>query len=198
LKKKLNKTKDVAEAWRQAYKVTDDQIGQNLILHSGSTAVTAFIRQETKDGEEESNGSRVLDPPTVGCARALWVRCGKAERLTYEHKGSDSTEGKRVSDAGGFIVAGRVNGILAVTRSLGDHAMKEYVTGEPFTQERILNEGDSHLILACDGLWDVCEDQQAYDLIAKEEDAKKKADKLLLHALKAGSTDNVSIMVIEL
>ena len=51
------------------------------------------------------------------------------------------------------MVVGRVNGILAVTRSLGDRAMKQYVIGDPYTEEHELKEGDSHLILACDGVW---------------------------------------------
>lgn len=44
------------------------------------------------------------------------------------------------------------SGILAVTRSLGDCAMKDYVTGEPYTQDVKLESGDNHLILACDGV----------------------------------------------
>jgi len=193
---KLKSTKDVQDAWKESYKLTDEQIAQQNILHAGSTTVTAFIRQE--ESEDGKSHNRVLYTANVGDARGVLVKSGKAERLTYEHKGSDPTEEKRVSDAGGFVVGGRVNGILAVSRSLGDCAMKDYVTGDPYMQKRVLTDSDTHLILACDGLWDVCEDQQAYDIIEKEEDAKKKSDKLLLHALKSGSTDNISIMVIEL
>ncbi len=46
----------------------------------------------------------------------------------------------------------RVNGVLAVTRSLGDVAMKEFVIGNPYTTEIELNENDSFIILACDGV----------------------------------------------
>jgi serine/threonine protein phosphatase PrpC len=37
-------------------------------------------------------------------------RGGKAVRLTYDHKGSDSHEAKRITDAGGFVMNNRVNG----------------------------------------------------------------------------------------
>jgi len=77
---------------------------------------------------------------------------GKAVRLTYDHKGSDRQEAKRITDAGGFVLSGRVNGVLAVTRSLGDSSMKEYVVGAPYTTETELCDGDEFLILACDGV----------------------------------------------
>ena len=43
-------------------------------------------------------------------------------------------------------------GVLAVTRSLGDHTMKEFVVGNPYTTETELTEEDSFIILACDGV----------------------------------------------
>jgi protein phosphatase PTC1 len=46
----------------------------------------------------------------------------------------------------------RVNGVLAVTRSLGDHSMKEWVIGMPYTTETVLQSSDTQLILACDGV----------------------------------------------
>jgi protein phosphatase PTC1 len=76
-------------------------------------------------------------------------------RLTYDHKGSDKQEAKRITDAGGFVVSGRVNGVLAVTRALGDSSMKEFVVGAPYTTETELCEEDEFLILACDGVSDL-------------------------------------------
>jgi serine/threonine protein phosphatase PrpC len=46
----------------------------------------------------------------------------------------------------------RVNGVLAVTRSLGDAAMKEFVVGSPYTTETSLSDDDTFLIVACDGV----------------------------------------------
>lgn len=43
-------------------------------------------------------------------------------------------------------------GILAVTRSLGDASMKEFVVGAPYTTETTLDEQDEFLIVACDGV----------------------------------------------
>lgn len=73
-------------------------------------------------------------------------------RLTYDHKGSDAQEAKRITDAGGFVMNNRVNGVLAVTRSLGDSSMKEFVVGSPYTTETTLGDEDEFLIIACDGV----------------------------------------------
>lgn len=73
-------------------------------------------------------------------------------RLTYDHKGTDKQEAKRIMDSGGFVMSGRVNGVLAVTRSLGDSSMKEFVVGAPYTTETELTDDDELLILACDGV----------------------------------------------
>ena len=79
-------------------------------------------------------------------------RKGKAVRLSYDHKGSDHQEAKRITDLGGFMMNNRVNGVLAVTRSLGDCVMKEFVVGNPYTTETELGQGDDFMILACDGV----------------------------------------------
>lgn len=96
---------------------------------------------------------RVLYTANVGDARIVLCRSGKALRLSYDHKGSDENEGKRVSNAGGLILNNRVNGVLAVTRALGDSYMKDLVTGHPYTTETVIQPDlDEFIILACDGV----------------------------------------------
>ncbi|KAJ7901832.1 phosphatase 2C-domain-containing protein [Mycena olivaceomarginata] len=111
-----------------------------------STAVGATITVPP------SAARRVLYSANAGDARGVLCRAGKAVRLTYDHKGSDKQEAKRITDAGGFVMSGRVNGVLAVTRSLGDSSMKEFVVGSPYTTETELCDEDEFLILACDGV----------------------------------------------
>ncbi|TFK89102.1 protein serine/threonine phosphatase 2C [Polyporus arcularius HHB13444] len=143
-----------------------------------------------------TNVRRVLYCANAGDARGVLCRAGKAVRLTYDHKGSDKQEAKRIMDAGGFVMSGRVNGVLNVTRSLGDSSMKEFVVGSPYTTETELSEHDEFLILACDGLWDVVNDQGACDLVRSLADPKKAAEELLEHAYKNYSTDNVTVLVV--
>ncbi|KAF8738074.1 hypothetical protein AX14_012048 [Amanita brunnescens Koide BX004] len=199
-------------------------------IHSGCTAVTAFLRVEDADGrqsfrkyeptlspsptlkDEKLNGSearipidviippadarRVLYVANAGDARGVLCRDGQAVRLTYDHKGSDRQEAKRIMDAGGFVMSGRVNGVLAVTRSLGDPSMKEFVVGAPYTTKTVLGEQDEFLVLACDGLWDVVSDQNAVELVQDVHDAQKASEKLLQYALDHHTTDNVTVLVV--
>lgn len=109
-------------------------------------------------------------------------------------------------------------GVLAVTRSLGDITMKEWIIGSPYTTETVLDEKDSFLILACDGvslhatkgynnphfdvysrqIWDVCSDQTATDLIRDVTDPQQAAEDLLDYALENFSTDNLSVLIVRL
>jgi hypothetical protein len=58
-------------------------------------------------------------------------------------------------------------GVLAITRALGDHAMKPSVVATPYTSETVLRSTDSAVIIACDGLWDVMTDEEASELVTK-------------------------------
>ena len=103
--------------------------------------------------QEAASRQRVLYTANVGDARIVLCRNGRALRLSYDHKGSDEHEGKRITNAGGLILNNRVNGVLAVTRALGDAYMKDLVTGHPYTTETVIQADiDEFLILACDGV----------------------------------------------
>jgi protein phosphatase PTC1 len=113
---------------------------------AGEQAVETRLRSE-------ASRQRVLYTANVGDARIVLCRNGRALRLSYDHKGSDENEGRRVASAGGLILNNRVNGVLAVTRALGDAYMKDLVTGHPYTTETVIQaDQDEFLILACDGV----------------------------------------------
>lgn len=139
---------------------------------------------------------RMLYTANVGDSRLVLCRSGYAIRLSYDHKGSDVNESNRVMQAGGLIMKNRVNGVLAITRSLGDSYLKNLIIGRPYTTAIEVNENDEFLILACDGLWDIVSDQEAVDLIRDELDPNKQSKILVDHAMKNLSTDNITVMVI--
>ncbi|EIW83047.1 protein serine threonine phosphatase 2C [Coniophora puteana RWD-64-598 SS2] len=175
-------------------------------LGGGSSSLTSSMDDNPKGASKSNVDSGVVLPPpslrrvlysaNCGDARAVLCRAGKAVRLTYDHKGSDKQEAKRIVDAGGFVMSGRVNGVLAVTRSLGDSSMKEFVVGSPYTTETELCDDDEFLILACDGLWDITGDQGAIELVRHVKDAQQASQALVNYALSRQTNDNVTVLVV--
>ncbi|KAJ3441667.1 phosphatase 2c [Anaeramoeba flamelloides] len=174
----------ITEIWKKTYYNIDFQLKNNGIEYPGTTVITSFIRKE----EEK----RVLYTANVGDARGVLCRNGVAQRLSFDHKASVVEEQERIINQGGFITNNRVVGMIAITRSLGDHSIKEYIINEPYTSRFELTEEDKFIILACDGVWDVMEDQDVVDLVKDMKHSQEMAKKILMTALDKGSTDNIS------
>lgn len=118
----------------------------------------------------------------------------------------------------------RVGGILAVSRALGDKDIKNQVKGisaEPSIISLPLAPNHKALIMACDGVWDVLSNQEASQIVHQALNENKQltsdsvaeeqliedgsSDRLTLTAralrdaaYQRGSTDNISVIVIEL
>ena len=53
------------------------------------------------------------------------------------------------------------------------------------------------MIVASDGLWDVCEDQQAIELCKGKISGKEMARELVRYSLNKYSRDNISVLVLK-
>jgi len=191
----ISQPEKVQEVFKKTYAKTDDLLKESAVPpHHGCTVVTCLVAGSLQ------NNNRVLYSANAGDGRAVLCRDKKAIRLTEDHKASNEAEAKRIMENQGFIINGRVNGQIVITRSLGDHIMKEFIICDPYTQFHQLTSADTHIVVACDGLWDVVEDQAAVDFVLANNDlsASDIAKKLLLKALADGSTDNLSIIVVKL
>jgi protein phosphatase PTC1 len=109
------KDHDPPHAYFHAFRKVDEELVQKKGVHSGCTAVCAYIRTEKRNEKEV----RVLYTANVGDARAVLSRNGKAVRLSYDHKGSDVNEQRRVQESGGFMMNSRVNGASYLCRGIG-------------------------------------------------------------------------------
>ncbi|OQS00496.1 hypothetical protein ACHHYP_03437 [Achlya hypogyna] len=131
--------------------------------------------------------------------------------LSNDHKASDPNEKRRILVAGGSVVSGRVAGVLAPSRSIGDIDMKVpgmegWVIAEPEISEGTLC-ADSIYVLATDGVWDVLSDDEVLD-IAEEtlretddgeaiDDACQRAcDAIAKEAIMRGSRDDITAVVV--
>jgi serine/threonine protein phosphatase PrpC len=136
----------------------------------------------------------------TGDQRLVLCRNGKAIQVTVDHKPDAPEELDRIRRGGGFVAENRrVNGVLALSRALGDVDLQPHVTYVPDIFFMDLQEDDEFLIMACDGLWDVVSSEQAVQLVQSEHaDPIRSATKLRDYAHCLNSTDNISVVVFQL
>eukprot|EP00571_Detonula_confervacea_P008450 CAMPEP_0172331272 /NCGR_PEP_ID=MMETSP1058-20130122/61842_1 /TAXON_ID=83371 /ORGANISM="Detonula confervacea, Strain CCMP 353" /LENGTH=1290 /DNA_ID=CAMNT_0013048535 /DNA_START=357 /DNA_END=4229 /DNA_ORIENTATION=+ len=145
-----------------------------------------------------------------------------ALQLTVDHVASSKKEQMQIIERGGFVSESggidRVNGSLAVSRSLGDIKLAHFLSRTPhvtaLTKEEAYDQCGKHLtteeqslpcfiILASDGLWDVMSNQDAVDLawqvIKKNKSGtayQEAAEVLTQEAYVRGSSDNIGVCVV--
>jgi serine/threonine protein phosphatase PrpC len=214
---------DIPANLERALLITDIQAHKFGIPSSGSTVAICVIHH-FKDKQQQQQKT-ILYTANVGDARIVVsskrnknnskTTTDAAIRLTFDHSANDPQEVTRIDKNGGFCLQGRVVGVLAVARALGDFGIKKYVIAEPYTYShettctttcKLLsnkdngddndNDNGEFVILACDGLWDIMSDQEAVDLVrAFKGDKQQVAAELTTYAIKNGSTDNVTVIV---
>merc|ERR1712137_81092 len=185
LKSNFSKEKDIVSSLYDSF-ITINQQMKPFAVHCGTTAVVCLIKDH------------ILYTANVGDSRAVLCRNSKAVRLTVDHKPDLAGETERIEHMGGFVKNNRVQGALAVTRALGDWFAGHFVSPEPYITVTHLNKDDEFLLIACDGLFDVFSDDVVVEKIRGMEDPKAAAIKLKEEAFNAGSTDNISVVVIRL
>ena len=138
-----------------------------------------------------------------GDSRAVLGSVGKpATRLTTDHTPTLPSEAERIVALGGFISRGRVHGILAVSRALGDLELQPYISPEPDVSVVTLPPPETNgvaptvLILASDGLWGLIGDDEATSIaLSHADDAQAAADALMVELSRRGGRDNASVIV---
>ncbi|XVF24903.1 hypothetical protein REPUB_Repub13aG0167800 [Reevesia pubescens] len=151
-----------------------------------------------------------------GDSRAVLCRGTQAIPLTVDHKLDRADELERITCSGGRILNWgclRVEGVLSMSRAIGDHDLKPWVISVPEVTFMTRTNEDECLILASDGLWDVLSNEEVVKLARKELRQQRKlvgvkdspfppawyvSQQVLKQALDAGSYDNISVIVVDL
>ncbi|KAG5558875.1 hypothetical protein RHGRI_008730 [Rhododendron griersonianum] len=204
--KDLNST---SKALQEAFERADakllhwlDKSGEEV--ESGSTATVLFI------------GNERIFVAHVGDSCVVLSRSGKAEVLTNPHRpyGRNRVslqEIKRIREAGGWIVDGRICGDISVSRAFGDMRFKtkkkevqftgDLVTATPDIYQVTLGSDAEFILLASDGLWDYMNSSDAVNFVRDQ--LRKHGDVQVKHLshtcrLDRRSQDNVSIVIADL
>ena len=92
----------------------------------------------------------------------------------------------------------RLEGILTLSRALGDFNLKDSgLISLPYFQKYNLNYNDKFCIIASDGIWDVVNKEYIFELSKKINNCKELCQIIVNEAIKNGSEDNISCIVIE-
>tara|TARA_B110000971_G_C19860552_1_gene431436 strand:- start:309 stop:875 length:567 start_codon:yes stop_codon:yes gene_type:complete len=170
----------------------------------GSTALVGIMYKKNK-----SLKAYILN--TGDCRAILCNSNNIAIALTKDHKPNYIEEKKRINNLGGEIEFDgydwRIKG-LSVSRAFGDMDIMPYVTHKPEIFNYSINKNDKFLVFACDGLWDALSNQDVADFILKQmsknnhlinmygNSSKNIAYELGKYAIKKGSLDNISIIIV--
>lgn len=151
-----------------------------------------------------------------------------AIQLTIDHVASDPKERELVIARGGSVSNSsgglqRVDGTLAITRSIGDANLAQVLSRKPHVlvldrkeiremcgNEDIDDDIPCFVILASDGLWDVMSNEEAVDMVVdiilRQSDNvqmsaggslfQDAAERLAVEAFVRGSTDNIGVCVV--
>ena len=88
---------------------------------------------------------------------------GEVNSMSIDHKPELPNEFNRIKKAGGRIIEGRVNGLLNLSRSIGDFQFKnrkdlkqeeQIVTCNPDILFENRSQNDDFVIMGCDGIWE--------------------------------------------
>ncbi|KAK0595813.1 hypothetical protein LWI29_010226 [Acer saccharum] len=186
---------------RMDEEVNRGTVGEEMV---GSTAVVAVV------GKEE------LVVANCGDSRAVLYRSGVVVPLSIDHKPDRPDELIRVEAAGGRVInwnGHRILGVLASSRSIGDQYLKPFVIAKPEVTVSERTDNDEFLILASDGLWDVMSNEVACQVVRRSFNGRIKwasqhvvngnratraANVLSEIAIARGSSDNISVIVVDL
>ncbi|MCE5317839.1 MAG: protein phosphatase 2C domain-containing protein [Parachlamydia sp.] len=166
---------------------------------SGSTASVVLVLPKEKGGMD-------IFCANAGDSRALIEEEGKALPLSMDAKPWFQKFHKGIIARGGYVSQGRVMRTLAVARGFeGSPLVSGPVSARPKIIKRSIEPGSDQkkrLLIACDGLFDVCSSAQAAKQLPFMHDAKQRPNEMAKHLLSgayaAGSTDNITAMVVDL
>ncbi|XP_017789773.1 PREDICTED: protein phosphatase 1B-like [Habropoda laboriosa] len=197
------KAEDVTKGIHSGFLRLDDEMRELPEMSSGkeksgSTAVCAFI------------SPRNIYIANCGDSRAVLCQAGDPVFSTRDHKPVLPAEKERIQNAGGSVMIQRVNGALAVSRALGDYEYKnlkdrgpceQLVSPEPeiFVRDRD-DQHDEFLVLACDGIWDVMNNEELCNFIHSRllltDNLEAVTNQVIDTCLYKGSRDNMSIVLV--
>lgn len=161
-----------------------------LKLRSGSTCNTLIINKKDKK----------FYLANIGDSRCIaYYINNKIRQISRDHKPNLAKEKSFIKKKGGFVKDNRVNGKLAMSRSMGDKDLSKYLNYEPEIFYGSLQK-IKYFVQASDGLFDVMSNREIITYINKLLRMKIPKNKITIMLINYAiqykkSYDNISIIV---
>lgn len=183
--------RDPREIFEDAFTASDMVFEGDSVMFQGTTALVVVL--------ERLGDVKLLHLANVGDSRALLASTTSDPMIIHPlHTPDNAVEVERITTSGGFVARGKVNGMVSVTRSLGNLPMKEIVLSDPFVTTITLTGTETWLVLACDGVYDVMSPESVVAACSRAASAQQAAEAVVKEAIDLGSTDNVSVITVKL
>ena len=154
---KMDEMMDTKQGKEELAQFQKDSFAENAKSFAGCTATVVLITKTE------------IICANAGDSRTVLAKNGIAVEMSQDHKPNDVNELRRIQNAGGFVEDERVNGMLALSRALGDFEYKNNPMFKPkdqvvspFPDVKIvpITSDAQFVLLACDGIWDVKTSQE--------------------------------------
>jgi len=201
VKEEAYKNDDYEVALKKAFLGTDEDIlaDPELKNNSSSCGCAATVALLSHDNK--------IYVANAGDSRSVLGVKGEVKPLSFDHKPTNDDERARIYSAGGYVECGRVNGNLALSRTLGDFQFKkkaslspqdQIVTANPDVTCHEIMEDDEFFVLACDGIWDCLSSQDVINFVryqvSKGKELTEIGEMMCDHCL-APDTNSESLMI---
>lgn len=183
----------------KVFQLIQSQLLKNHLGYSNGSTCLLNIMYKFED-------SIYMNVVNLGDSRMSIVNTkGESQSVTKDHKPDDSDEKLRLTKMGGEIYKdseGVVRiGDLSLSRAFGDGDNAPYISQKPDIFHKKITSQTKYIVMACDGLWDIVESEDLgkviKSIIKKNPNFDNLAVELAKYALDKGSTDNVSVIIIE-
>ncbi|CAH1449756.1 unnamed protein product [Lactuca virosa] len=167
----------------------------------GSTAVAVVL-----------SGCQII-VSNCGDSRAVLFRGKESIPLTVDQKPDREDELLRIEEQDGKVInwnGARVFGVLAMSRAIGDRYLRPWIIPVPEITFTTRTDEDECLIIASDGLWGVISNTEVGEVARRILRRRRRsatsevpaaqilADSLIEIAMGRNSSDNISVIVVDL
>jgi protein phosphatase len=181
---------------------------------SGTTGTFFFARCDDSDQSDSSGFDIKLFVGNVGDSRVLLWTGSELQVMTKDHKPDDPEEKARIERFGGKVERGRVEGNLAVSRAFGDAFFKtnksrnagpsdqKVIAVPDVTMASVKWGSGAFAVLGCDGVFEgEFSNEYVVEFVRTQlkvtNDLATVAGNVCLEAVRRGSRDNVTCMIVQ-